>query len=122
MSEGPKICGACNENIPNHWVIGLDKFWHQDCFCCGVCGRVVDAKETFYEKDGKPVCHRCQTKNFVEKCGVCQEPIIGNRMIYKDIHYHYTCLNCKKCGQPFKEEQHDQIKILENGDFVHDNC
>ena len=51
--EHLRICGACNENIPNHWVIGLDKFWHQDCFCCGVCGRVVDAKETFYEKDGE---------------------------------------------------------------------
>ena len=48
-----RICGACNENIPNHWVIGLDKFWHQDCFCCGLCTRVVDAKETFYEKDGE---------------------------------------------------------------------
>ena len=48
-----RICVACNQNIPNHWVIGLDNFWHQDCFCCGICGRVVDAKETFYEKDGE---------------------------------------------------------------------
>ncbi|XP_063678059.1 four and a half LIM domains protein 1-like isoform X2 [Bolinopsis microptera] len=122
MSDGPKICGGCNQNIPSRWVTGLNKFWHHDCFRCTSCNRVVAPTESFYDNGGKPECFNCKGAPQVHTCGICNGTISGQRLIYLANTYHYGCKRCTKCNQAFTADQHANIKILANGDFVHTNC
>lgn len=116
-----KVCKGCNVTIDKAWVIALDGHWHHDCFTCLLCRRVIDPNESFHTNDGKPVCHGCNTKTFVAKCAVCSDPIHGTRLMYKNKDYHYTCVNCAKCGKPLEQKEHDNIKIVKEK-FQHNTC
>ncbi|XP_054278966.1 leupaxin-like [Macrosteles quadrilineatus] len=53
-----KSCSGCGQPIKNTILTALNKTWHQECFKCTKCQKVIALKE-FTEKHGNPFCMGC---------------------------------------------------------------
>jgi paxillin len=60
-SSGKKLnCSKCSLPINETYVSYEDRMYHDDCFQCGSCSRVLPIDD-FYNVKGKPNCYSCAT-------------------------------------------------------------
>lgn len=112
---GPKenklFCGDCyNSNFASKcfecseiFIPGAKKMeyknkkWHEKCFCCAVCKKVIGTK-CFIPKDQEIYCVTCYEDKFVTKCKKCNKIIISGGVTYKNDPWHKECFTCTNCN------------------------
>lgn len=109
-TQPPEICSRCQKDLARSQaaVKALGKMFHVECFICNNCHKELQGQQ-FYEVDGEPLCESCHN-NTLEKCAVCQQPIMERLLRATGKTFHPKCFTCAKCG-----------KVLEGQPFIVDN-
>ncbi|EFA85143.1 LIM domain protein [Heterostelium album PN500] len=96
MTEKP-TCKKCSKPIEGEASINaLDADWHTSCFTCSVCEKPI---QSYFLKDGKPICKDDYNQKFLEACTKCSKPISGSKLTDNvGKHYHPECFTCTTCN------------------------
>lgn len=113
------ICVKCGEKIvgENSGCTAMDKLYHTKCFTCHHCAINLQGKP-FYALDGNPYCEE-DYLNTLEKCCVCQKPILDRILRATGKPYHPKCFCCVVCGKsldgiPFTVDATNRIHCIED--------
>ncbi|XP_030747503.1 thyroid receptor-interacting protein 6-like [Sitophilus oryzae] len=113
------ICVRCGEKIvgENSGCTAMDQLYHIKCFTCHQCARNLQGKP-FYALDGHPYC-QADYLNTLEKCCVCQEPILHRILRATGKPYHPGCFCCVVCGKsldgiPFTVDATNRVHCIED--------
>lgn len=114
-----EICARCQKDMSRTEaaVKAMGKLFHVECFFCDKCHRELQG-EQFYEVDGEPLCESCHN-NTLDKCSVCQQPIMEKMLRAVGKVYHPKCFTCSACGkplegQPFIVDQEQNVYCVED--------
>lgn len=120
-SEDPDFFGMCNkcgEKVvgEGNGCTAMEQVFHIQCFTCHVCNKELRGKP-FYAMEGNPHCEECYL-NTLEKCSVCESPILDRILRATGKPYHpkcFTCFVCKQCldGIPFTIDSTNQIHCID---------
>lgn len=112
-------CIKCKEKIvgANSGCTAMDQLYHTKCFTCYVCAINLQGKP-FYALDGKPYCEEDHL-NTLEKCCVCQKPILDRILRATGKPYHPGCFCCVVCGKsldgiPFTVDATNRVHCIED--------
>ncbi|XP_049634645.1 four and a half LIM domains protein 1-like [Suncus etruscus] len=98
---GANICEECQKPIcvDSKEVHYQNRFWHDTCFCCSLCGQPV-SEDTFAVKENKILCNKCTLLDNT-LCKGCFHPIVaGDESVeYNGIVWHKDCFICSSCKQ-----------------------
>ncbi|CAG9853997.1 unnamed protein product [Phyllotreta striolata] len=113
------ICIKCGEKIigENSGCTAMDQLYHIKCFTCHHCAINLQGKP-FYALDGKPYCEE-DYLNTLEKCCVCQKPILDRILRATGKPYHPRCFSCVVCGKsldgiPFTVDATNRVHCIED--------
>jgi len=86
-------CSRCQKRIDNvdKLVRYEGKFWHSECFLCGVCQNVIMSHE-FFLMNSQPTCENCSPK-----CAACGLVVTRNCIAALRKYYHALCFRCAGC-------------------------
>ncbi|KAJ3436330.1 zyxin/trip6 [Anaeramoeba flamelloides] len=59
-SQFGEKCGGCGKEINTDSVSALGKIWHEECFKCVECNKIIEG--SFFESKGMPLCEVCAKK------------------------------------------------------------
>jgi hypothetical protein len=99
-------CVYCLKSISNaKSIIYNDKKYHEDCFRCGQCDKVMtDSK--FHTNNSKPCCNQCYDQIFAPNCSKCLEKIsVGKSIIYDKKSFHPDCFRCGECDKVMNDSK-----------------
>ena len=113
-------CYKCHQYI-NHTtlVVAMDKLWHQWCFTCRVCKRMMAGK--FVARGDDIYCEHHYFQSFGIRCISCHEFITGKVLMANKACYHYECATCAYCKQSFRNDQ-DLYKESDGARLWHQEC
>ncbi|XP_064461312.1 lipoma-preferred partner homolog [Ornithodoros turicata] len=113
------MCYKCGEKVlgEGSGCTAMDQVYHIKCFTCYVCAKELRGKP-FFAMDGKPYCED-DYLNTLEKCCVCEKPILDRILRATGKPYHpacFTCVMCGKCldGIPFTVDATNQIHCIDD--------
>lgn len=113
------ICIRCNENIfgETSGCTAMGFMYHVECFCCYVCNSNLKGKP-FYAVEGHPYCETDYLET-LEKCSVCNHPILDRILRATGKPYHPVCFTCVVCGKsldgiPFTVDAMNQIHCIDD--------
>nr|CAI5837554.1 unnamed protein product [Callosobruchus analis] len=112
-------CIKCGEKIigENSGCTAMDQLYHTKCFTCHQCAINLQGKP-FYALEGNPYCEE-DYLNTLEKCCVCQKPILDRILRATGKPYHPKCFCCVVCGKsldgiPFTVDATNQVHCIED--------
>ncbi|XP_013794212.2 thyroid receptor-interacting protein 6-like [Limulus polyphemus] len=112
-------CHKCGEKVlgEGSGCSAMDQLYHISCFTCSICQIQLQGK-SFFAMDGQPYCE-ADYLNTLEKCCVCQHPILDRILRATGKPYHPGCFTCVVCGIcldgiPFTVDAHNQIHCIED--------
>ena len=124
-------CAGCGEYVKENAIEACGKSWHAECFGCAACleeherirsspsalqiaaeGASKDTMEelklsfvkgdSYYERDGIPLCERHFFQRHGDICHKCNEVIKDGTVVNAMGHrWHPDCFACTKCDKPF---------------------
>ncbi|KAJ8967046.1 hypothetical protein NQ314_003163 [Rhamnusium bicolor] len=113
------VCIKCGEKIigENSGCTAMDQLYHTKCFTCHHCAINLQGKP-FYALDGNPYCEE-DYLNTLEKCCVCQKPILDRILRATGKPYHPICFCCVVCGKsldgiPFTVDATNRVHCIED--------
>ncbi|CAG9770382.1 unnamed protein product [Ceutorhynchus assimilis] len=113
------VCVQCGDKIigENSGCTAMDKLYHIKCFTCHHCAINLQGKP-FYALDGRPYCEE-DYLNTLEKCCVCQKPILDRILRATGKPYHPGCFCCVVCGKsldgiPFTVDATNRVHCIED--------
>ncbi|XP_076257178.1 Wilms tumor protein 1-interacting protein-like isoform X2 [Rhynchophorus ferrugineus] len=113
------ICVKCGDKIvgENSGCTAMDQIYHIKCFTCHQCAINLQGKP-FYALDGHPFCEE-DYLNTLEKCCVCQKPILDRILRATGKPYHPGCFCCVVCGKsldgiPFTVDATNRVHCIED--------
>ncbi|XP_013788050.1 lipoma-preferred partner homolog isoform X3 [Limulus polyphemus] len=113
------MCYKCGDKVlgEGNGCTAMDHIYHINCFTCYVCGQELQGK-SFYAMDEKQYCEE-DYFNSLEKCCVCQNPILHKILQAMGKPYHpacFKCIVCWKCldGIPFTVDATNQIHCIDD--------
>ncbi|XP_066149214.1 thyroid receptor-interacting protein 6-like isoform X2 [Euwallacea fornicatus] len=113
------LCIKCGEKIvgENSGCTAMDQLYHIKCFTCHHCAINLQGKP-FYALDGYPHCAE-DYLNTLEKCCVCQKPILDRILRATGKPYHPSCFCCVVCGKsldgiPFTVDATNRVHCIED--------
>jgi len=106
-----KKCCVCGGSINGVCVNALDKTWHNTCFNCASCRKQLD--HSFVEKDNKPYCIDCGSRN-MPTTQVLKTPGSNNNSSASDF------VNCGACGKSIDRAKLSSITL--NNRIYHEEC
>ncbi|KAL1502772.1 hypothetical protein ABEB36_007870 [Hypothenemus hampei] len=113
------VCVKCGEKIvgENSGCTAMDQLYHIKCFTCHHCAINLQGKP-FYALDGHPYCEE-DYLNTLEKCCVCQKPILDRILRATGKPYHPLCFCCVVCGKsldgiPFTVDATNRVHCIED--------
>lgn len=113
------VCVKCGEKIvgENSGCTAMDQLYHTKCFTCHHCAINLQGKP-FYALDGNPYCEE-DYLNTLEKCCVCQKPILDRILRATGKPYHPKCFCCVVCGKsldgiPFTVDATNRVHCIED--------
>ncbi|XP_050315639.1 thyroid receptor-interacting protein 6 [Anthonomus grandis grandis] len=113
------VCVKCAEKIvgENSGCTAMDQLYHIKCFTCHHCAINLQGKP-FYALDGHPYCEE-DYLNTLEKCCVCQKPILDRILRATGKPYHPGCFCCVVCGKsldgiPFTVDATNRVHCIED--------
>ncbi|CAF3883282.1 unnamed protein product [Adineta steineri] len=118
-------CEKCSQIISSGGsIVYKGKNYHEQCFRCGQCSRIMNEKE-FYTENDKPCCSQCYDKYFALQCQQCSQ-IIKEKEYYT--HNSKPC--CIRCYEQSFAPQCQQCSrvissgksIQYNGNNYHEQC
>uniref|UniRef100_A0A8C7YQU2 Leupaxin n=1 Tax=Oryzias sinensis TaxID=183150 RepID=A0A8C7YQU2_9TELE len=93
-------CAACHKCIVGKMITALGEVWHPEHFVCAVCTQELSTTG-FFERDGKPYCHKDYHEMFSPRCAYCKGPIMQNILTALDETWHPDHFFCTHCGELF---------------------
>ncbi|KAI6657528.1 Actin-binding LIM protein 1 isoform X6 [Oopsacas minuta] len=113
-------CYKCHQYI-NHstLVVAMDKLWHQWCFTCLVCQRMMAGK--FVARGDDIYCEKHYFETFGVRCISCHKYITGKVLMANKACYHYECAVCAYCNLSFNNDQ-DLYKESDGARLWHQEC
>ncbi|CAF4806311.1 unnamed protein product [Pieris macdunnoughi] len=112
-------CVKCNQRVvgESSGCKAMGNMYHVECFCCECCNTNLQGKP-FYAVEGQPFCETDYYQT-LEKCSVCDEPILDRILRATGKPYHPTCFTCVVCqkrldGIPFTVDAMNQIHCIED--------
>ncbi|KAI2807655.1 hypothetical protein BLOT_005593, partial [Blomia tropicalis] len=113
------MCNKCGEKVVGEGsgCTAMEMVYHIKCFTCFECHKELRGK-SFYAMENSPYCEECYL-NTLEKCSVCEKPILDRILRATGKPYHpncFTCVVCKKCldGIPFTVDAANQIHCIDD--------
>ncbi|CAG5055651.1 unnamed protein product [Parnassius apollo] len=113
------MCIKCNEKVvgESSGCTAMGNMYHVKCFCCYQCNTNLQGKP-FYAVEGQPYCE-VDYYETLEKCSVCNKPILDRILRATGKPYHPTCFTCVVCGKsldgiPFTVDATNQIHCIED--------
>lgn len=113
------MCYKCGEKVlgEGSGCTAMDQVYHIRCFTCHVCEKELRGKP-FFAMEGKPYCEE-DYLNTLEKCCVCQKPILDRILRATGKPYHPACFKCIMCGKcldgiPFTVDATNQIHCIDD--------
>ncbi|XP_064073735.1 lipoma-preferred partner homolog [Vanessa tameamea] len=118
-SEFFGICVKCDQHVVDEssGCTAMGNLYHIKCFCCHRCNTNLQGKP-FYAVEGNPYCEADYYET-LEKCSVCNNPILDRILRATGKPYHPTCFTCVVCGKsldgiPFTVDAMNQIHCIED--------
>ncbi|XP_029005103.1 leupaxin isoform X2 [Betta splendens] len=96
-------CASCNKCIVGKMITALGKVWHPEHFVCAVC-KMELSTAGFFEREGRPYCHKDYHQLFSPRCAYCKGPILQNILTALDQTWHPEHFFCTHCGCLFGPE------------------
>ncbi|KAK8768477.1 hypothetical protein V5799_015058 [Amblyomma americanum] len=113
------MCYKCGEKVlgEGSGCTAMDQVYHIKCFTCHVCMKELRGKP-FFAMDGKPYCED-DYLNTLEKCCVCEKPILDRILRATGKPYHPACFRCVVCGQcldgiPFTVDATSRVHCIDD--------
>ncbi|KAH9409712.1 E3 ubiquitin-protein ligase NRDP1 [Tyrophagus putrescentiae] len=113
------MCNKCGEKVVGEGsgCTAMEMVYHIQCFTCFECNKELRGK-SFYAMESNPFCEECYL-NTLEKCSVCEKPILDRILRATGRPYHpvcFTCVVCKKSldGIPFTVDASNQIHCIDD--------
>lgn len=113
------VCIKCGEKVigESSGCTAMGHMYHIKCFSCHHCNTNLEGKP-FYAVEGQPYCELDYYET-LEKCSVCDEPILDRILRATGKPYHPTCFTCVVCGKsldgiPFTVDAMNQIHCIED--------
>lgn len=113
------VCIKCNEKVVGEGsgCTAMGNMYHVECFCCCRCNVNLQGK-TFHAVEGEPYCE-ADYYEILEKCSVCNKPILDRILRATGNPYHPSCFTCIVCGKsldgiPFTVDAMNQIHCIED--------
>ncbi|KAG5869343.1 hypothetical protein JTB14_022591 [Gonioctena quinquepunctata] len=113
------LCVKCGEKIidESSGCTAMHQLYHTKCFTCHHCAINLQGKP-FYALDGNPYCEE-DYQNTLEKCCVCQNPILDRILRATGKPYHPKCFTCVVCeksldGIPFTVDATNRVHCIED--------
>lgn len=113
------MCYKCGEKVlgEGSGCTAMDQVYHIKCFTCHVCMKELRGKP-FFAMDGKPYCED-DYLNTLEKCCVCEKPILDRILRATGKPYHPACFKCVVCGKcldgiPFTVDATSRIHCIDD--------
>jgi hypothetical protein len=99
-------CAVCLKGISDaKWVTSEEtkKEYHNECFCCAECKKVVNAKERYFEIPSPSVrvgsivrCAECQKNYNCTSCGGTIAVLVHKK--HNGLLWHTDCWRCDSCN------------------------
>ncbi|CAK1552905.1 unnamed protein product [Leptosia nina] len=112
-------CIKCTQKVvgESSGCTAMGNMYHVQCFRCDHCNTNLQGKP-FYAVEGQPYCETDYYKT-LEKCSVCDNPILDRILRATGKPYHPTCFTCVVCGKsldgiPFTVDAMNQIHCIED--------
>lgn len=112
-------CVKCEQKVieESSGCTAMGNMYHVQCFRCHRCNTNLQGKP-FYAVEGNPYCE-ADYRETLEKCSVCNEPILDRILRATGKPYHPTCFTCVVCGKsldgiPFTVDAMNQIHCIED--------
>ncbi|XP_065216645.1 lipoma-preferred partner homolog [Planococcus citri] len=112
-------CCKCGQRVVGEGsgCTAMNEVYHISCFTCCHCDSPLQGKP-FYSLDGKPYCEQGYLET-LEKCSVCQKPILERILRATGRPYHPHCFTCVVCGKSldgitFTVDAANQIHCIED--------
>lgn len=113
------MCYKCGEKVlgEGSGCTAMDQVYHIKCFTCHVCMKELRGKP-FFAMEGKPYCED-DYLNTLEKCCVCEKPILDRILRATGKPYHPACFRCVVCGQcldgiPFTVDATSRVHCIDD--------
>lgn len=113
------VCIKCTNKIIGEasGCTAMGNMYHVQCFSCHYCKTNLQGKP-FYAVDGEPYCE-ADYYDTLEKCSVCDKPILDRILRATGKPYHPACFTCVVCGKsldgiPFTVDALNQIHCIED--------
>lgn len=113
------MCIRCNEKVKaeKEGCTAMGNLYHVTCFCCYHCNSNLQGKP-FYAVEGQPYCETDYYET-LEKCSVCEMPILDRILRATGKPYHPACFTCVMCGKsldgiPFTVDAMNQNHCIED--------
>ncbi|OWR53001.1 lipoma-preferred partner homolog [Danaus plexippus] len=112
-------CVKCNQKVigESSGCTAMGNMYHIQCFSCHRCNVNLRGKP-FYAVEGNPYCETDYYET-LEKCSVCENPILDRILRATGKPYHPSCFTCVVCGKslegiPFTVDAMNQIHCIED--------
>lgn len=112
-------CVKCEQKVleESSGCTAMGNMYHIQCFRCHSCNINLQGKP-FYAVEGNPYCE-VDYRETLEKCSVCNNPILDRILRATGKPYHPTCFTCVVCGKsldgiPFTVDAMNQIHCIED--------
>lgn len=113
------VCIKCGEKVVGEasGCTAMGHMYHIKCFSCHHCNTNLQGKP-FYAVDNQPYCEADYYET-LEKCSVCDKPILDRILRATGKPYHPICFTCVVCGKsldgiPFTVDAMNQIHCIED--------
>lgn len=70
------ICFSCKSALRGPYITALNRKYHLEHFKCGVCKKVFESDESYYEHEDRILCHYHYSKLYAAHCQGCNSLIV----------------------------------------------
>lgn len=97
-----KNCTICSQKVFGDSLTFDNKLYHNNCFRCQQCMKLLKGRKLLLDKSGEPSCDECLSKHkHNEKtCKSCIKPLSRTKSFCKSFegdYFHTDCMKCTQC-------------------------
>ncbi len=123
-----KDCTVCAQKIFGDSYTFDHKMYHNNCFRCRQCMRLLKGRKLLLDMSGEPSCAEClykSNKQNEKRCAGCTRPLSETKSICKTFegeHFHTDCMKCQDCRIQLSPEDKYFRSGNQNTKFICVDC